>query len=192
MFRRMTRERYLSDQELERFMAVVRERRHVHQPRDYALFSLLANTGMRPAEARALVRGDFHITSKLRTATLHRPSKKRGPRQLPRLFLQKPVAEVVARYLATLPDDPTVKLFPFTKRQSARLFHYYGDKAGILPRRKIYALRHTVGMRLWRHTHDLRIIQAVMGYTNQQGTAGYVHVDPETIRAAYQAAGIVR
>lgn len=192
MFRRMTRERYLSDDELARFMSAVRERHHVHQPRDYALFSLLANTGMRPSEARALVRGDFHITTHLRTVALHRPAKKHGARQLPRLFLQRPVAEIVARYLATLPDDPTIKLFPFTKRQSARLFHYYGDKAGIVPRRKIYALRHTVGMRLWRHTQDLRMIQAIMGYTNQAGTAGYVHTSPETIRAAYQAAGPVR
>lgn len=192
MFRRMTRERYLSDPELARFMAVVRERRHVHQARDYALFSLLANTGMRPAEARALVRGDFHISARLKTVVVRRVQKKHGPRHLPRLFLQRPVAEIVARYLATLPEDPNTKLFPFTKRQSARLFHYYGDKAGILPKRKIYALRHTVGMRLWRHTGDLRIIQAIMGYTNQQGTAGYVHTSPETIRAAYAAAGPVR
>ena len=192
MFRRMTRERYLSDEELGRFMAVVGGRKHVNQPRDHAFFALIANTGMRPTEVRRLVRGDFHITRNLRTVTVRRPHKKHGPRPLRRLFLQRPVAEVVARFLATLPADDDTKLFPFTKRQSARLFHYYGDKAGILPRRKIYALRHTVGMRLWRHTKDLRIIQAIMGYTNQAGTAGYVHVDPETIRAAYQSAGTVR
>ena len=53
MLRRLTRERYLTDAELAAFMAAVRDRRHVHQPRDHALFALLANTGIRPSEARA-------------------------------------------------------------------------------------------------------------------------------------------
>jgi len=191
MFRRMTRERYLSDPELERFMAAVRERRHVHQPRDHALFTLLANTGMRPAEVRALTRGDCHLLGRAPWVRVYRVGKKHGPAPLPRLFLQREVSEIVAKHVASLPDGEGVKLFPFTKRQSARLFHYYADKAGITPRRKVYALRHTVGMRLWAFTKDLRLIQAIMGHTNLQATEGYVHTSDDAIRAAYTAAGTV-
>lgn len=191
MFRRMTRERYLSDPELTRFMAAVRERRHCHQPRDYALFALLANTGMRPSEARALTRADCHLDGREPWVRLHRISKKHGPAPLEYLVLNVAVAGIVKAHVASLPDDPSTKLFAFTKRQGARLFHYYADKAGIVPKRKIYALRHTVGMRLWRHTHDIRLIQAIMGHTNQAATAGYIHTAPEKIRDAYEHAGIV-
>ncbi len=192
MFRRMTRERYLSEAELARFMAAVRERRHVHQKRDYALFALLANTGMRPAEARALTRADCHLEGRWPWILLHRVGKKHTPQPLDRMFLQCAVSNVVSRYLVSLPEDPAAKLFGFTKRQSARLFHYYADKARIVPKRKIYALRHTVGMRLWAHTKDIRLIQAVMGHGNQQATAAYVHTSPASIRDAYSSAGPAR
>jgi integrase/recombinase XerD len=185
MFRRMTRERYLSDAELERFMAAVRERRHVNQPRDHALFALLANTGMRPAEARALTAADLHLEGRAPWVRLNRPKKKHGPEQLRYLILQRAVATVVKRYADTLPTGS--RLFPFTKRQSARLFHYYAGKAAIVPARKIYALRHTVGMRLWRHTKDVRLMQAILGHTNLTATSGYVHVSPEVIRDGYAA-----
>jgi integrase len=191
MFRRMTRERYLSDPELKRFMAAVRERRHVHQPRDHALFALLANTGMRPAEARALTRGDCHLEGRAPWVRIFRMGKKHGPQPLRRLFLHRTVAAVVRRHLLSIGPNPCLKLFPFTKRQSARLFHYYADKAGITPRRKIYALRHTVGMRLWAHTRDIRLIQAIMGHVSLQATEGYVHTAPDSIRAAYSSAGAI-
>lgn len=190
MFRRMTRERYLSDAELESFMAAVRSRRHVNRPRDHALFALLANTGMRPSEVRALTRGDLHLDRRHPRVMLHRARKKYGPAPLAHLVLNRAVADVVARFVTTLPGDHGVRLFPFTKRQSARLFHYYAGKAGIRPGRKVFSLRHTVGMRLWRHTHDLRLMQAVMGHTNQAATAGYAHTPPEAIREAYLAAGV--
>jgi integrase len=190
MFRRMTRERYLTDDELSRFMRAVRERRHVHQPRDHAQFALLANTGMRPAEVRALTRADCHLEGPEPWVDLHRPTKKHGPAPLRYLILNRSVAAIADRHLSNLPPQSDVKLFPFTKRQGARLFHYYADKAGIIPKRKVYALRHTVGMRLWRHTGDLRLMQAIMGHTSQSATSGYVHVDPQQIRAACAAIGV--
>ena len=189
MFRRMTRERYLSDDELGRFMTAVRERRHVHQPRDYALFALLANTGLRPSEARALTRADCHLAGRWPWVELHRVGKKHGPQPLRRLFLQRQVADIVSRYLILIPGDTQARLFDFTKRQGARLFHYYASKAGIPSTLKIYSLRHTVGMRLWAHTKDIRLVQGILGHTNLQATECYVHTSPETIREAYEAAG---
>lgn len=189
--RRMTRERFLSDSELERFMAAVRQRRHVHQPRDHALFALLANTGMRPSEALALTRGDVHPKARPPWMHVERSWKKHAPQPIRDLVLNKAVAKVVAAYLGNLGKDSSQRLFPFTKRQSQRLFQHYAKKATITPRRKIYALRHTVGMRLWRHTHDIRLIQAIMGHVRQKATAAYVHSPPEKLRAAYELLGTV-
>jgi integrase len=183
MFRRMTRERYLSDDELGRFMTVVRERRHVHQPRDYALFALLANTGIRPSEALALRRRDVHPHARVPWIYVRRMKKRHAADPITRLPIHRKVAKVIASYVGAL-DDPTALLFPFVKRQSFRLFRYYAAKAGIAKHFRIYSLRHTVGMRLWRHTHDLRVMQGIMGHVRTKATSAYVHVSPERMREA--------
>jgi len=188
MFRRMTRERYLSDAELARFMAAVRARRHVNQPRDYAFFALLANTGLRPSEARALTRGDVRIGKRvwIRVARLHR---KHAPKPITDLVLSKPVAVIVKAYVEKLPAD--AKLFNFTKRQSGRLFHYYRNKAGIAASYRLYAMRHSFGLRLWRQTKDLRLIQGVMGHVRLKASATYVHVGIERLRDVVETLGTV-
>lgn len=192
MFRKVTRERYLSDAELERFMAVVRGRRHVNARRDHAMFALIANTGMRPAEVRSLRLSDLNLNTKQPTVRLHRVYKRHAPQPLSHLVLHRDVAAVVAAYVANLGTTPTTMLFPFTKRQAARLFHYYAKAAGLPSSLRIYSLRHTCGMRLWNHTRDLRLVQAILGHGSLTATMGYEHTPSSTIRAGYAAAGIVR
>jgi len=185
----MTRERYLSDEELERFMASVRSRKHKHQPRDHAFFALLANTGMRPSEVMALTRGDLHLSARPPWLKLKRVAKKNAASPIVQMVLNRRVASVVGSYVSDI-HDKAQKVFPFSKRQSERLFHYYRGQAGIEMPFKVYALRHTVGMKMWRHTRDLRLIQAVMGHVRLKASAIYVHVSPERILAAYEKAGI--
>jgi site-specific recombinase XerD len=184
MLSRVSRERFLSDSELARFMAAVRERRHVHQPRDHALFALLANTGIRPSEAMRLTLADVHLG---RRVWIHvaRRRREHAPHPVTDLVLQRAVGDIVKKYVGQIGTDPGARLFPFTKRQSHRLFHYYATKAGIRDPHKLYDLRHTVGMRLWRHTKDLRLMQAIMGHVRLKATACYVHTGDEQIRAAY-------
>lgn len=187
MFRRMTRERYLSDSELERFMAVVSGRRHVNQPRDHALFALLANTGIRPSEALALTRADVHPHARPPWIHVRRLKKRHAADPTVNLPLHRAVARVVARYVDGL--APGERLFDFTKRQSFRLFRYYAAKAGVPRHLRIYSLRHTVGMR--RHTRDIRVMQGIMGHVRTKATSAYVHVTPEEMRAARERVGTV-
>jgi integrase len=172
----------LSDDE-SALLKVVRERRHVHQPRDYALLVLLANTGIRPSEALALTRGDVHPHARVPWIYVARPKKRHASDPITRLPIHRAVAKVVAAYVDTI-GDRNAKLFPFVKRQSFRLFRYYAAKAGLPKHFRIYSLRHTVGMRLWRHTHDLRVMQGIMGHVRTKATTAYVHVPPERMREA--------
>ena len=187
MLRRMTRDRYLSDDELAAFMTAVRERRHVHQPRDHALFALLANTGIRPSEALALSRADCHLSGAQPWIRLKRVGKRHTPQPTNELVINRAVASVVSRYMKEHPGEG--KLFPFTRRQSERLFHFYRRRAGIVQNHKIYCLRHSVGMRLVRFVKDLRIVQAIMGHSGLRATVAYAHVSPERLQSAYEAAG---
>lgn len=185
--RPLTRDRYLTDAELQRFMRAVRERRHPNQARDYALFSILANTGIRPEEARALRRRDIVTNGRPPRIYLPRVKRGNGPRPTTILPMHKEVAAVVARYLERIDPAPESMLFPFTKRQSRRLFHYYARRAGLSPLLRLYALRHTVGMRLWRHTGDLRVMHALMGHVRLKAARAYVHAGKEQLRAAQAA-----
>lgn len=189
MFRRMTRERFLSDAELAAFMTAVRERRHVNQPRDHALFALLANTGIRPSEALALTRADVHPHARPAWIRVRRLKKRHAADPITKLPLNRAVAKVLARYVDTLQGDRTSLLFTFTKRQSFRLFRYYTAKSGLPPHFRIYSLRHTVGMRLWRHTGDIRLMQGIMGHVRTKATSAYIHVAPERMRAARSRIG---
>ena len=92
---------------------------------------------------------------------------------------------MLAEYTKTIAGGGA--LFPFTKRQSRRLFHYYAAKARLEPRRKAYALRHTAGMRLWRYTKDLRLMQAIMGHVRLKATTAYIHSDRVDLLTAQSA-----
>ena len=192
MLRRMTRERFLSDAELERFMAAVRDRRHKNQPRDHALFVLLANTGIRPSEALALRRADLQLEGRAPWIRLHRAPRKHAPAPTNELEISRPVAAVLKRYCDEM--DQQQKLFAYTKRQSWRLFHYYSAKAGLPMSYRIYSLRHTAGMRLYRYTRDIRLVQAIMGHQRLVSSSIYQHLSPDVIRQTIEAAseGVVR
>lgn len=187
----MTQERFLTDAQLAALMTVVRDRRHVHQPRDHALFALLANTGIRPSEALSLTRADVHPHARPAWIRVHRVKKRHAADPITKLPLNPRVAKVLARYVDELKAQRHDKLFSFTKRQSFRLFRYYAGKAGLPSHLRIYSLRHTVGMRLWRHTGDIRIMQGIMGHVRTKATSAYVHVAPERMRAARARIGTV-
>jgi len=188
MLRRLTRERYLSDAELARFMAVIRERRHKHRPRDYALFSVLANTGMRPSEALALTLADLQLEGAEPLVRLHRASKPRVPEPINELVLHESVTSILRAHAASLPADPSGRVFAITRRQAERLFHYYTSKAGLWSGFKLFALRHGAGMRLWRTTRDLRLVQAILGHRQLESVAAYVHTSQEQVRRALDLA----
>lgn len=187
MLRRLTRDRYLTDDELRRFMAAVRERRHVHQPRDHALFALLANTGIRPSEALALTRADLNLEGAEPWIALHRTAPRHAPDPTNELVIHAEVADVLRCFASEL--EAGARVFTITKRQAERLFHYYAGRAGLGSAFKLYALRHTAGMRIWRATKDARVLQAILGHRQISTTMAYAHTSQADMRRAMDRAG---
>jgi integrase/recombinase XerD len=173
MFNRLRRDRYFSDGELAAFLAAVRERRHVHTPRNHALFTLLANTGIRPSEALALTRRDVHLHAPQPWIRVRR-KKKKGP-DFDDLLLTPALAAVLEKRLAGMWPDQSW-LFPIQGRAAQRLFHHYARMAGIERRCNLYMLRHTAATRIYRSTRDIRIVQALLGHSKPDVTAIYTHV----------------
>jgi integrase len=179
MFRHMTRERYLSDLELERFMSAVRERRHVNQPRDHALFALLANTGMRPAEVRALTVADLHLEGRAPWVRVVRLKKRKTVPEFDDLPITVEVASALALHVAGLAGDGRV--FTIPARRLQRMFHAYCRLAGIR-RINLYSLRHTAATRLYVATRNIGTVQALLGHERPDMTALYAHVPRAMLR----------
>jgi integrase/recombinase XerC len=176
----MTRERFLSDAELAAFMAAVRERRHKNQPRDYAFFALLANTGIRPSEALALHRADCHLDGLRPWIRVTRLKKKKLVPEFDELQITPELAAMLAPHVATVDLGATV--FAFGKRQAERSFHHYSRVAGLRPGRWLYSLRHTAATRIYLATRDIHVVQAILGHERPDMSCIYAHVTRALLR----------
>lgn len=180
--RRLTLDRFLSDDELDRFLTAVRMRRHQHQPRDAAMFTLLATTGLRPTEALALTVDDLHPATH-RTGdwiTVRRLKKKRPTRD--ELVLPAAVGGMLREYIAGAGLGSGDRLFKLHRRQVQRLFRYYARLAGLSPRFYCYCLRHTAATRIYRATRDIAVVQSVLGHDSPDTSCIYAHVSRHLLR----------
>lgn len=187
MPRRLSRNTYLSDAELAAFMAAVRERRHVHQPRDHALFALLANTGIRPSEALALTRADCHLVGKLPWIKVGRLKKKRGAPVVDELQISPQLAMILSGRLVDVGETGEARVFGITRRQVERLFHAYASRAGLRRHHWLYSLRHTAATRIYRATRDISIVQAILGHETPDMSCLYAHVAKDLLAEAANA-----
>jgi integrase len=174
MFRRMTSERYLTDDQLARFMTVVRERHHVNQPRDYALFALLANTGIRPGEALALTVADAFPHERPAWIRVKRLKKRKAVPEWDDIEIGDDLALVLARHVDSLPITPSQRVFHMNRRSTQRVFKVYARRAKI--QANLYVLRHTAATRLYVATRDIEMVQAMLGHENRDTSTIYAHI----------------
>jgi integrase len=188
-YRPLTRDRYLSDDELAAFMDTVRHRRHVNAPRDLAFFALLANTGIRPAEALALTVADMHLGARPPWIRVVRLKKRATLPTVDELCVPDAVAGPLLEYIgaAELRAGP---LFPFHRRTAGHLFKLYSERAGIHGQR-LYSLRHTAATRLHRLTRDIGLVQRLLGHDSPETSALYVHIGRDQQREAVAAMGAI-
>jgi integrase len=183
----LSRSTNLSDAELTAFMAAVRERRHVHQPRDHALFALLANTGIRPSEALALTRADCHLSGNQPWIRVARLKKKRGAPVIDELQISPTLAGILGGYLSSVDPGMDLRVFNISRRQVERLFHAYARIARLRRRHWLYSLRHTAATRIYRATRDIAMVQAILGHETPDMSCLYAHVAKDLLAEAANA-----
>jgi len=189
--KRMTRERFLSDAELEAFMGAVRARQeHRNHARDYAMFALLATSGIRPSEALRLTRTDVHPHGSPPWIRVSRLKKKNASKVVDELQLPESLARVIGSYLETREWQPDDRIFWMTRRQAQRLFQWYAQRAGIKGRR-LYVLRHTAATRIYRATRDIKVVQALLGHESPETSAIYAHVPQAVLKEAAELSAVI-
>jgi site-specific recombinase XerD len=159
--------------------------------RDQAIAGLMLFSGLRSCEILGLDVQDVDIARGW-VRVLGKGGKER------RVPVDREVAALVQSYLLTeRPDTDSQALFivakgptrgwPLTPAGLRAIFRYHRARAGV-PAGHPHALRHTFGTALAEAGVDLAVLQALMGHDHVDSAAAYIHLAPQHVRRAYDAA----
>lgn len=184
MIRKSSADRFLTDEELERFLARVARLRS--RQLAAGLLTML-NLGLRVGELVGLRVADVSPAGRsLVVDTLKRRVPVRHTIEVPEALARTIRAQrlrATARsspWLFPSPSDPSR---PVTRRAFQRAFSRIRDQAGLSARATCHSLRHTRAMMVYRASgfdtaqvaHDLR-------HASRRSADQYVHADPELYR----------
>ncbi len=161
--------RYLTQDELRRFFAVIPD------SRDQALFALIYHHGLRVGEVALLKREDVDLSrDRVVVWRLKGGAWSAQP-------LLTATAALLARHLATIPPDPASPLFPgrdgpLKKRQIQSLFVRYRDRAGLPHHYTCHSLRHSIATHLLDAGVALEVVQDRLGHQSIRSTSIYARI----------------
>lgn len=168
----LTKEKYLNDEEQAELIRIFHKYKQSN-PRDVALFAVTLYTGGRAQEILNLKVKDVDKTHK--SVFIHGLKNSRD-RDIP---LPDWVYEVVASQ--TLDKEPEEKLFDISYMRMYQLWLKYRPC-----KKNIHALRHTMGINLYRRRKDIRLLQAVLGHKSWKNSMIYAdyHYNFHEVREA--------
>lgn len=170
----------LTDQELYRVRRAVYR---ANNPRDIAVFELLANTGLRVSEVCSLQLEDITLSERKGKVAVRGKGNKY--REVP---LNLEVRTALSSYLEVRPASDSRKLFlgergPMTPSGVYRMLHKYADAAGVHV--SPHVLRHTFATRLLREAGaDLVMVKKLLGHQDINTTAVYTKPSAEDMQEA--------
>jgi site-specific recombinase XerC len=158
---------------------------------DRAIAGLMLFSGLRSAEVLGLAVGDVDVARGWVRVVGKGDKERRVP-------VDREVVALVQSYLlAERPETEETALFvvakgptrgrPLTAAGLRSVFRYHRRRAGV-PAGHPHALRHTFGTALAEAGVDLAVLQALMGHDHVDSSAAYLHLAPEHVRRAYDAA----
>ncbi len=171
--------KYLSEEEVKRLLDAARE-----DPRDYAIISLLAYSGMRVSELCNLRLEDVDFEERIIYVRSGKGDKDRI------VVISPQVVEAIENYLYMREDDME---YLFSSRKSSkisrvqvfRIVKKYAEKAGIRKEVTPHVLRHTLATTMLRRGVDIRFIQQFLGHSSVATTQIYTHVDDAMLKSVY-------
>ena len=160
----------------------------VSDPRDHAILTIMAYTGLRVSEVYNLDCEDINMQERTLNVVSGKGDKDRM------VVFSQPTTVALHRWLETRKEVDTNALFlnkngsRLTPRSIQRIVKGYGEDAGIRKVVTPHVLRHTMATTLLRHGADIRIIQQLLGHSSIATTQIYTHVDDRMLRTAYDKA----
>ncbi len=174
---------YLTEDEAHRLLMACE-----HDPRDHAIITLMAYTGLRVSEVTGLDCEDINLGERTLTVVAGKGDKDRM------VVFAQPTAVALRRWLEARDEVDHEALFlnrsgrRISPRSLQRIVKKYAGDAGIRKTVTPHVLRHTMATTLLRHGADIRIIQQLLGHSTIATTQIYTHVDDAMLRSAYDKA----
>jgi integrase/recombinase XerD len=160
--------KYLSQEQVSRFFAVIAD------PRDRALFATIYHYGLRVSEATLLRLDDVDL-ERLRIRIQRLKSGLGGERPL-----LSNTAQLIRDYL---PVRQATSSALFTGRQGGlkrqriqQLFRRYAEQAGLGEEFTVHSLRHSIATHLLEAGMDIEYVRDHLGHVNIQNTAIYARI----------------
>lgn len=206
------RDRFLTRDDFRKLLQAAKQSRNPE--RDYMLFCLAGNLGLRVSEAVGLRLGDFHFrgqepflrirTAKQRVETLDdlplHPTLERAAKlylvdlgRRARLRFPGVAGKVLVRGRSSLCLFPseTSSFRPLTTRAAEKAFDAAAARAGLRPGFSFHALRHYRGVRVYAETRDVLVVKRLLRHRSLHSSFLYMHLDPETSSALNSRVGSV-
>lgn len=172
----MRRDKYLSEQEFRRLIAITRTRAHTSPTRGnvsrWLVVDIALQTGLRVGEMAKLTVADYHGPH--RTLNVWR-TKKQAPTRDQIAISPSLCAHIDSILQQRGGSAPTGALFvgergPMTKRGLQQAWTRACELAGI-PGVSIHGARHTLAVHLLRRSKNLRLVQKQLGHGDPATTA---------------------
>ena len=200
-----SRQKYLTEDEYKRLLGVIRNER------DYVLFFLCGNLGLRVGELVRLRVSDIMKDETgfyLKIPTLKRggvKGKVKGSIQrgeLPKAYEDIPLSsdlasirEILSKYISKYKIKDWI--FPYKglhlpEYTVARYFKSYARKVGMDPRYSIHSLRHFKGFYTYKMKTDLRAVQILLRHRDIKTTAIYADANLDSKRKIVEGLELFR
>ena len=171
--------KYLSEEEVKRLLDVARE-----NPRDYAIISLLAYSGLRVSELCNLRIEDIDLNERIVYVHSGKGDKDRI------VVISQEAVNAIENYLSAREDSleylfSSQKSERITRVQVFRIVKKYAKIAGIKKNVTPHVLRHTLATTLLKRGVDIRFIQQFLGHSSVATTQIYTHVNDEMMKNVY-------
>ena len=173
--------KYLTEEEVKMLLKSAQ-----NNPRDYAILSLLAYSGLRVSELCNLRVEDVDLNERVVYVNSGKGDKDRI------VVISEKAVEAIENYLLNREDD-LVYLFmsrkggKISRVQVFRIVKKYAQIAGIKKNVTPHVLRHTLATTLLRRGVDIRYIQQFLGHSSVATTQIYTHVNDEMLKNVYDS-----
>jgi site-specific recombinase XerD len=182
---------YLTEQEIERLMAVANTDKSLHNLRNKTMLYLLYSSGMRISELTALQISDIHFD----TGYIIIMGKGGKQRMVP---LPPPIMPLLKEYcesaLKSFENKGNNHLFPVIYGKAIKpisrqafwaILKMLWKKTGIAKSISPHLLRHSLATHLLKRGADLRSLQLLLGHENVSTVEIYTHIETSHLRAVY-------
>ncbi len=199
--KRSAKEKYLTPEEYHRLLKAA-----ARNERDYGILFLAGNIGLRVGELVRLRVEDIRDGSAFVPCLKRSPKGKGKPKAgkikrgvLPKVYESIPILPEVQKVLDNLSADKKRGwLFEgndslhISERTAQNVFQKYRAKAGLDIVYSFHCLRHTRGGAVYRATHDIKAVKAMLRHKDVRSSEVYVDMDDEIKKAIANKVGVVR